>query len=74
MKPAANDTETTEISQDSYASVRGDESIQFAPVAIEEPEEPEPSWFADMLDDLFAFLGDLFDPVGGALGSSWPIL
>ncbi|MGB7408699.1 MAG: hypothetical protein WA908_09335, partial [Pontixanthobacter sp.] len=42
--------------------------------AIEEPEEPEPSWFADMLDDLFAFLGDLFDPVGGALGSSWPIL
>ena len=59
-----------------WQAVRGDDSIQYAP--LPEPEEPEtPEWLERFLD----WLGDVFSPVGdalatamGAIGLSWPVL
>lgn len=57
-----------------WEQLRADGDIQFAPVAIPEVPPPEPGWFAKLLDRLFQFLGELFAPLGRALGSSWPWL
>ncbi|MXO59813.1 hypothetical protein GRI89_09700 [Altererythrobacter salegens] len=46
-----------------WEAVRQDASIQFAPLKQPEPE-PTPQW----LKDLYEWLGDLFAPVGRALG------
>ena len=59
-----------------WQAVRGDDSIQYAP--LPEPEEPEtPEWLERFLD----WLGDVLSPVGealatamGAIGLSWPVL
>jgi hypothetical protein len=59
-----------------WQAVRGDESIQFAP--LPEPKKPEtPEWLQRFLD----WLGDVFSPVGeglgaalNAIGLSWPVL
>lgn len=57
-----------------WEALRADGDIQFAPVAIPETPPPEPGWLAQMLDRLFAFLGDLLGPVGAALAQAWPWL
>jgi len=59
-----------------WQAVRGDESIQYAP--LPEPKEPEtPEW----LERLLEWIGEVFAPVGnalaevlGAVGLSWPVL
>ena len=59
-----------------WQAVRGDDSIQYAP--LPEPEEPEtPEWLERFLE----WLGDVLSPVGealatamGAIGLSWPVL
>jgi hypothetical protein len=56
-----------------WQDVRGDEAIQFAPVKIPEKVEkpPEaPQW----LDDVFGWLGDLFQPMAKGLGEGWPMV
>ena len=56
-------------SQKAWEAVRADDLIQFGPVTI--PREPprEPSW----LDALFHWLAQALEPVGRALGMSWPV-
>ena len=54
-----------------WADVRNDGDLQFAPVDIPEVTPPEPSWFEEMLRDVFGFLAELFAPLGQLLGASW---
>ena len=54
-----------------YDAVRADDSIQYAPVEIDQPKAAEPpSWLTDLLE----FLGNLFEPIGAFFGSSWPVV
>lgn len=54
-----------------WGGVRNDGDLQFAPVTIPETKPPEPNWFERLLSDIFAFLADLFAPLGQVLGMSW---
>jgi len=54
-----------------WAELRADGDVQFAPVTIPEIAPPEPNWIQQLLAKLFAFLADLFGPVGEALAASW---
>lgn len=54
-----------------WADIRNDGDLQFAPVDIPDITPPEPNWFERMLAQLFAWLGDLFAPIGALLGASW---
>ncbi|WP_240504537.1 hypothetical protein [Tsuneonella mangrovi] len=54
---------------DAWDATRADQSIQFAPLKAP-PAPEEPAW----LKALFDWLGELFRPVGRALGESWPVL
>jgi hypothetical protein len=51
--------------------VRDDGDLQFTPVDVPDITPPEPSWFERMLADVFAFLADLFAPIGQLIGASW---
>lgn len=50
--------------------MRGDASIQYAPVEIPKQQPPEPPGW---LRAFFEWLGDLLAPVGELLGISWPV-
>lgn len=52
-----------------WVDLRADETIQFQPIEIPEPEPREPNW----LERLFEWLGELLSPAGEALGVSWPV-
>lgn len=52
-----------------WREVRGSDEIQFAPVTPPKPPET-PEW----LEALGRFLQSLFEPVGRALGVSWPTI
>ena len=52
-----------------YASLRGDEAIQFAEVPM--PQQPAPP---DWLVQALGWLAELLAPLGGALVSGWPVL
>ncbi len=54
-----------------WADVRNDGDLQFAPVAIPEIPPRKPSWFEELLGDLFGWLGDVFAPLGQWIGASW---
>ena len=54
-----------------WERLREVQDIQYAPVPIPEVKPPEPSWFEKMLAEVFAWLADLFAPVGRLLGASW---
>lgn len=56
-------------SQKAWEAVRADDSIQFGPVTIPRESPREPSW----LDALFHWLAQALEPVGRALGMSWPV-
>lgn len=53
-----------------WDAVRADEAIQYAPVPAPQAPPPEPPGW---LDALFRALGELLEPVGRALGMSWPV-
>ena len=55
---------------EAWEAVRADDAIQYAPVPIPAEPPPEPP---DWLEALFRWLGDLVEPVGRALGMSWPV-
>lgn len=57
-----------------WRELRADETIQFEPLRTQSPEPYEPGWFARLLIDAFAFLGEVFAPLGRALGAAWPVL
>jgi hypothetical protein len=52
-----------------WEAVRADQSIQFAPVKVTPEPPPEPGW----LDAVLRWLADALEPVGRALGMSWPV-
>ena len=52
-----------------WQAVRGDASIQYAPLPPYKPPEA-PEW----LERFARWLQDLFDPLGKALGLSWPTI
>lgn len=56
---------------ESWARLRADGDIQFAPVEIPPIAPREPGWLERLLNDLFAFFGDLLAPLGRMLGASW---
>ncbi|MDN3646475.1 hypothetical protein QWY75_09730 [Pontixanthobacter aestiaquae] len=68
--PVQIETDEGEASGGGWEAVRADESIQFAPIEVEQPEQPDLSW----LDELFRWFGSLFEPVGQLFGVSWPVM
>lgn len=52
-----------------WEAVRADQAIQFAPVNAPQKPPPSPGW----LDAVLRWLADALEPVGRALGVSWPI-
>lgn len=52
-----------------WEAVRADDAIQFAPVSVPAEKPPEPTW----LDAIFRWLAEALEPVGTALGMSWPV-
>lgn len=58
-----------DTSEGGWEAVRADESIQFSP--IKTPDRPEPPGW---LEDIFRWLGEVFEPVGRLFGSSWPVV
>lgn len=63
------ETGSDQAAAQSWAAIRADSSIQYAPV--QPPEKPEPPGW---LKELGEWLGELFAPLGRLLGDSWPIL
>jgi len=55
---------------EAWEAVRADDAIQFAPVQVSPPKPPEPPGW---LDAFFRWLGDILEPLGRALGMSWPV-
>ncbi len=53
-----------------WQAVHGDPSIQFAPVNIKVPPPETPGW----LKAIGEVLRVIFEPIGKALGLSWPVL
>ncbi len=51
--------------------MRNDGDLQFTPIDVPDITPPEPSWFERMLAEVFAFLADLFAPIGQLIGASW---
>jgi hypothetical protein len=54
-----------------WEELRADGDIQFSPVNIPEVPPRVPSWFEEMLADIFNFLARLFAPLGELIGASW---
>ncbi len=52
-----------------WKAVRADEAIQFAPINVPKQAPPEPGW----LDAVFRWLAHALEPLGRALGMSWPV-
>ncbi|WP_209348713.1 hypothetical protein [Pontixanthobacter sp. CEM42] len=65
--PVQIEADEGEASGGGWEAVRADESIQYAPIEIEQAEPPELSW----LDDLFSWISELFEPLGQVFGASW---
>ena len=53
-----------------WQEVRAESDLQFAPVEVPPRNTQPPEW----LERLSEWLGQLFEPVGRALGLSWPVL
>lgn len=70
MSAAPPPTETVGNVSDSWQQLRGDESIQFAPVELPQ-RNAEPNW----LERFFNWLGEIFaETLGRLLIYSWPVL
>lgn len=72
--PAQENASDTLPVPESWDELRRDEDIQFEQIVLPEPEPPEPSWFDEFLRELSEWFADLLGPVGGALGSWWPVI
>lgn len=67
--PAIQGAEAAHDVARDWAAVRASADIQYAPVAPPKPPAT-PAW----LEALGKFLRELFEPLGRALGLSWPVL
>lgn len=65
--PAIQGAEAAESAARDWQAVHGDPSIQYGPVPpLNLPQQADPAWLK--------FLRDLLEPIGKALGMSWPVL
>ncbi len=55
---------------ESWDSIRADDSIQYAELEIAPRELREPGW----LDAFFRFLGEILSPIGQLFGAAWPVV
>ncbi|MEM6909419.1 MAG: hypothetical protein AAF494_12135 [Pseudomonadota bacterium] len=62
---------TSASARESWENLRDDGDIQFEPVEIPPIEPRELSAFEEALRDFFKWLGEVFAPIGQALGGSW---
>ena len=53
-----------------WEAVRADDTIQYAPVTVPQTPPPKPPGW---LETFFRWLSELLEPVGRALGLSWPV-
>ncbi len=69
-QPAATASQAADLGS-VWRAVRGDDTIQFAPTTFKpKPPSETPEW----LKAFGKFLKSLFEPVGEAMGMSWPVL
>lgn len=54
-----------------WSDIRQSGDLQFDPVTIPEIPPRQPSWFEQVLGDVFRGLAELFAPLGQLLGGSW---
>ncbi|MFO1254916.1 MAG: hypothetical protein U1E37_04530 [Sphingomonadaceae bacterium] len=69
-EPAIKGAEAAQNAAEAWQKVHADPTIQFAPVDLSAKPPEVPGW----LQALGKFLRDVFEPVGRALGVSWPVL
>lgn len=69
MSAAAGSPPASKAAQDAWRAVRQSGDLQFAPVPDWTPA-PTPDW----MKAFTRFLHDLLEPVGRALGLSWPVV
>ena len=69
-EPAIKGATAAQDAAAAWQKVHADPSIQFAPIDIASKPPQVPGW----LQALGKFLRGLFEPVGRALGISWPVL
>lgn len=69
-KPAIEGATAAQDAASAWQKVHADPSIQFAPIDLNLKPPETPGW----LQALGNFLRGLFEPVGRALGVSWPVL
>ena len=69
-EPAIKGAEAAQNAAEAWQKVHADPSIQYTPLDITAKPPEVPGW----LQALGKFLRSLFEPVGRALGVSWPVL
>ena len=70
-EPAIKGAQATQDAAQAWQRVHADPSIQYAPTTIPPLKPPEiPGW----LEALGRALRSIFEPIGRALGLSWPVL
>ena len=68
--PAIKGAEAAQAAEAAQRAVQADSSIQFQPLPPPPPPPPIPGW----LKVLGEFLRNVFEPIGQALGMSWPVM
>lgn len=68
--PAIQGAQAAQDAAADWRAVHADPSIQYAPVNVPVKPPETPDW----LKAVGEFLRDLFEPVGKALGFSWPVM
>lgn len=68
--PVIKGAESAQAAEAARRAVQADPSIQFQPLPPPPPPPPIPGW----LKALGEFLRNLFEPIGQALGMSWPVM
>lgn len=70
QEPAIEGAQAAQDAVSAWQNVYGDSAIQFAPVEFATKQPETPAW----LEALEKFLRGLFEPLGRAVGISWPVL
>lgn len=68
--PAIKGAQAAQDATADWRALQADPSIQYAPVKVELKAPETPGWLKALGD----FLRELFEPVGQALGISWPVM